>query len=111
MLMKDVTNYHFKNSLQAVNIVQKFRLPDEDGSVSVNPNLLFQSLTANLLSGKNNDNQVKLSIFFPYSLSRYPALLTYYLSEMLIPARSKVLEPFKEICSFNNGCAINWCCY
>lgn len=102
MLMKDVTNYHFKNSLQAVNIAQKFRLPDEDGSVSVNPNLLFQSLTANLLSGKNNDNQVKLSIFFPYSLLRYPALLTYYLSEMLIPARSKVLEPFKEICSFNS---------
>ena len=60
MLTKSVANYHFKSSLQAVRLVQKIRLFDEDGSVSVNPNELFQHLTSILMSGKNNDNQINL---------------------------------------------------
>ena len=41
MLTKSVADYHFKTSLQAVNLVQQIRISDKDGSVSVVPNLLF----------------------------------------------------------------------
>ena len=57
MLTKNVADYHFKTSLQTVNLLQKIRISDKDGSVSMDRNLLFQRLTAILLSGKNNDNQ------------------------------------------------------
>ena len=57
MLTKNVADYHFKTSLQTVNLLQKIRISDKDGSVSIDRNLLFQRLTAILLSGKNNDNQ------------------------------------------------------
>ena len=60
MLTKSVANYHFKSRLQAVNLVQKICLFDEDGSVSVDPNQLFQHLTSILMSGKNSDNQINL---------------------------------------------------
>ena len=55
MLTKSVADYHFKTSLQAVNLVQQIPISDKDGSVSVVPKLLFQRLTAILLGGKNND--------------------------------------------------------
>ena len=103
MLTKRVADYHFKTSLQAVNLVQKIRISDKEGSVSVNPKLLFQSLTAILLSGKNNDNQINLSDLFSYSLCAYPAPLAYSPSGMLVSAKSKLLEPFKETCSIKTN--------
>ena len=103
MLTKSVADYHFKTSLQAVNLVQKIRISDTDGSVSVDPNLLFQRLTAILLSGKNNDNQINLSNLFSYSLCAYPGSLVYSPLEMLVPAKSKLLEPFKETSSFKTN--------
>ena len=103
MLTKSVADYHFKTSLQAVNLVQKTHISDKDGSVSVNPKLLFQSLTAILLSGKNNDNRINLSDLFSYSLCVYPASLAYSSSEMLVSAKSKLLEPFKETCSIKTN--------
>ena len=75
MLTKSVANYHFKTSLKAVNLVWKICISDKDESVSVDPNLLFQCLTAILLHGKNNDNQINLSNLFSYSLCAYPASL------------------------------------
>ena len=66
--MKDDVDYHFKNRLQAGNLVQKICPSDKDSSVSVNPNLLFQRFAAILSSVKNNDNKVKSLILFTYSL-------------------------------------------
>ena len=65
MLTKGVADYHFKSSLQAVNMVQKIRLSDTDGSVSVDSNLLFQRLTAILLSGKTMTIKLTYQTYFP----------------------------------------------
>ena len=50
MLTKVVVNYHLESSSQAVNMVQKIRFSDKDGSDPVVPNLLYQHFTITLLS-------------------------------------------------------------
>ena len=66
---------NFNSGLQVAKLVQTIRLSDKDGSVSVHSNLLFQHLTAILLSANNNDNQINLSNLFSYQLWGYPASL------------------------------------
>ena len=73
LLTKSVADYHLKTSLQAVNLVQQICISDKDGSVLMDLNLLFQRLTAVLLRGKNNDNQINLSNLFSYPFCAYPA--------------------------------------
>ena len=77
-LTKGFAGYHFNSGLQVAKLVQTIRLSDKDGSVSVDSNLLFQHLTAILLSANNNDNQINLSNLFSYQLWGYPASLAYY---------------------------------
>ena len=74
-LTKGFAGYHFNSGLQVAKLVQTIRLSDKDRSVSVDSNLLFQHLTAILLSTNNNDNQINLSNLFSYQLWGYPASL------------------------------------
>ena len=52
---KTVAEYTFKKKSQAVNMAQSFKMASSDGEIDVDPNLLFQRLTAILLSCRKND--------------------------------------------------------
>ena len=102
--MKDrsVSDYSFKRKSQAVNLSEKIRFSGQNGPADVDPVLLFQRLTAILLSTRQNQTGIDLSGLFSYSLCPYPAALASSSSRMLLPSKSKLMESLIQTCSIND---------
>ena len=96
---KTVAEYTFKKTSQAVNMAQTFKMATSDGEMDIDPNLLFQRLTAILLSCRKNDVEIDLSGLFSFSLCPYPAALASSPSKMLIqPSKALILQSFEGSC-------------
>ena len=94
MQAKTVADYTLKKSLQAVNMSQRFRQSDKDGTVDVDPELLFQRLIAILLSSRQINTDVDLSNLFSCSLCPYPAALASSPLKMLEQREKSTLSKY-----------------
>ena len=100
---KVVSEYSFKKSNQVINMVQKIQLKTKDGDIDIDPNLLFQRLTAILLSSRKNNIDISLDNIFSYSLCPYPASLAASSRKMLTQtSKADILTSFKETCKVQN---------
>ena len=86
-----VAEFSFKSSWKSLNITTKFKISLKHDEIFIDPNLLFQRLTA---IGKNS--KVSLEHLFKFELSPFPAALGKSPTEMHSPDTPKLVESLKK---------------
>ena len=92
---KTVYNYTFKSSSKAVNMQMKIKISSKNENVIVDNVLLFQRLTAIMLSNSSVD--VNMNEIFSHSLCAYPGSLALSTSQLLPANKPDLLKDLLPI--------------